>query len=76
MTLAGDVSIMIAGLVRNFQMAFEDGGFCRESLMWCLLLVARIGKSVGNTDVGAFMFHLTGLYGLSERQIMAELGLT
>lgn len=75
MTLAGDIPLVISGLVHNFQAAFEDRGFCREALLWCLLLVARVGRSRGNPDVSGFLFHWTGTYGLSEQEIMGELGL-
>lgn len=75
MTLEGAVPIVIQGLVHNFQAAFEDTPFCREALMWCLLLVARVGKARGSSDLSAFLFHWTGIYGLTETQIMTELGL-
>lgn len=75
MTLSGDTPIIIQGLVRNFQTAFEDPLFCREALMWCLLLVARVGRARGNADVSAFLFQWTGFYGLTETQIMKELDL-
>ncbi|WP_028967918.1 hypothetical protein [Sphingomonas phyllosphaerae] len=75
MTLGGNVPIKIEGLVRNFQAAFEDALFCREALMWCLLLVARVGKARGNADLSPFLFHWTGIYGLTEAQILSELGL-
>ncbi|RYY13447.1 MAG: hypothetical protein EON55_10330, partial [Alphaproteobacteria bacterium] len=47
MTLGGTAPVIIQGLVHNFQAAFEEPPFCREALMWCLLLVARIGKARG-----------------------------
>lgn len=75
MTLASDASITISGLVSNFQAAFEDPAFCREALMWCLLFVARVAKARGNADASPFLFHWTGHYGLTEAQIMGELGL-
>jgi hypothetical protein len=75
MTLAGTVPVMIQGLVHNFQAAFEEPSFCREALMWCLLLVARVGKARGNADLSPFLFQWTGIYGLTEAQIMSELGL-
>lgn len=74
-SLAGDTHIVINGLVGNFQAAFEDQAFCREALMWCLLFVARVAKARGNADASAILFHWTGIYGLTEAQIMAELGL-
>ena len=74
-TLAGGPPVMISGLVQNFQAAFEDRSFCREAFMWCLLLVARVGQSRGNSDVSSFLFPWTGLFGLSEPQIVTELGL-
>ena len=43
--------------------------------MWCLLLVARVGKARGNADLSPFLFQWTGIYGLNEAQIMKELGL-
>lgn len=75
MTLGGSVPVLIQGLVRNFQAAFEDPLFCREALMWCLLLVARVGKARGDADLSPFLFHWTGIYGLTEDQILGELGL-
>lgn len=75
MTLGGTAPVMIQGLVHNFQAAFEDPSFCREALMWCLLLVGRIGKARGNADLSAFLFHWTGIHGLTEAQLMSELGL-
>lgn len=75
MTLAGAVPVMIQGLVHNFQAAFEEPPFCREALMWCLLLVARTGKARGNGDLSGFLFHWTGIHGLTELQLMSELGL-
>lgn len=75
MTLGGSVPVIIQGLVRNFQAAFEDPLFCREALMWCLLLVARVGKARGNADLSPFLFHWSGIYGLTEGQILGELGL-
>ncbi|MEG3162740.1 hypothetical protein U1763_19745 [Sphingomonas sp. LB2R24] len=74
-TLDGTAPISILGLVQNFQVAFEEPVFCREALMWCLLLVARVGKARGATDLSGFLFQWTGLYGLSETQILGELGL-
>jgi len=75
-TLASEVSISITGLVQNFQAAFEDPVFCREAFMWCMLLVARVGRARGNKDVAGFLFHWTGIYGLSEQQILSELQLS
>ena len=75
MTLAGSTPLGISGLVQNFQAAFEDRTFCREALMWCLLFVARVGRSRGNQDVSGFLFHWTGIFGLSEQQMVSELGL-
>ena len=75
MTLGGTAPVMIQGLVHNLQAAFEEPPFCREALMWCLLLVARVGKARGNADLSAFLFHWTGIYGLTEAQLMSELGL-
>lgn len=75
MTLGGTAPVMIQGLVHNFQAAFEDSSFCREALMWCLLLVGRIGKARGNADLSAFLFHWTGIHGLTEAKLMSELGL-
>lgn len=75
MTLGGTTPVMIQGLVHNFQAAFEEPPFCREALMWCLLLVARVGKARGNADLSAFLFYWTGIYGLTEAQLMSELGL-
>jgi hypothetical protein len=74
-TLAGTVPVMIQGLVHNFQAAFEEPPFCREALMWCLLLVARIGKASGNADLSSFLYRWTGIYGLTEVQLMSELGI-
>lgn len=75
MMLAGSVPLTISGLVENFQAVFEDRTFCREALLWCLLLVARIGRSRGESDASGFLFHWTGNFGLSERQIRSDLGL-
>jgi hypothetical protein len=35
--------LFIGDLVDNIQQTFEDREFCRESLQWCLLVIARIG---------------------------------
>lgn len=75
-SMAGNMTLAISGLVQNFQAAFEAPAFCREALMWCLLLVARVGKARGNADVSGFLFNWTGIYGLTEAQILNELGLT
>ena len=75
MALAGETNIVITGLVGNLQAALEDPAFCREALMWCLLFVARVAKARGNADASPFLFHWTGIHGLTEAQIMAELGL-
>ncbi|MCR5870904.1 MULTISPECIES: hypothetical protein [unclassified Sphingomonas] len=69
------MTLAISGLVQNFQAAFEAPVFCREALMWCLLIVARVGKARGSADLSGFLFHWTGIYGLTEAHILNELGL-
>lgn len=39
-------------------------------------LVARIGKARGNADLSAFLFQWTGIYGLTEPQLMSELDIS
>lgn len=72
--LAGNMSLAISGLVQNFQATFEDFAFCHEALMWCLLLIARVGRSRGNSDVTAFIYRWAGIGNLGEREIMNYLG--
>lgn len=67
--------IIIHGLVENMQAQFEEYRFCHEALFWCLLVVARIAQSRGNSDVSGFMFHWTGNYGLTLPIILRELHL-
>ena len=40
----------IDGLVENEQNLFEDPDFCRETLQWCLLVVARVGIHANGCD--------------------------
>ncbi|MEN3974599.1 hypothetical protein [Emcibacter sp. SYSU 3D8] len=75
MTIVGDMPLMIDGLVHNFQAAFENPAFCREALMWCVLLVAQIGRSGGSHDFAGFLFHWTGFYGFTEQVVLTSLGL-
>jgi hypothetical protein len=74
-TLSSAAPIVIKGLVQNFQSAFEDVQFCREAVLWCLLVVARVAQSRGHSDVSGFMFHWTGRYGLGLAHILEALGL-
>jgi|LNAP01.1.fsa_nt_gb hypothetical protein len=41
--------MMYAGFVDNQQKLFENREFCRETLRWCLLVIARIGVHSGST---------------------------
>jgi hypothetical protein len=75
LTVAGRSPFVIGGLVQNFQAAFEDHDFCREAYLWCLLLIARVGRSRGHADASGFLFHWAGVYGSSEQHIREELRL-
>lgn len=75
MTLQGAAPVVIAGLVENRHALFEDQRFCREALLWCLLVVARIAVTRGDRDASGFMFHWTANYGLTLPAILQELGL-
>lgn len=66
-------TIDISGLVENRQALFENQQFCREALMWCLLVVARIGEAAGNADSSAFVLYWTGNHNLSLSDILGEL---
>ena len=71
----GHAPVSIRGLVYNSQAAFEDMEFCDEAFTWCLLVIARIGQARGSQDVSGFMFHWTGMYGLTLPMILGKLGL-
>ena len=75
MTLGGAATIHIEGLCQNFQSTFESPEFCREAYLWCLLLVMRIGQAAGNANPESFCFFWTGVSGLTEAWIVAELDL-
>lgn len=74
-TVQGITPVTIHGLVENRQALFEDQQLCRETLLWCLLVVARIAVARGHEDVSGFMFHWTANYGLTLSMILQELGL-
>ena len=69
------IPLIIHGMTENFQAAFEDADFCRETYLWCMLLLARVAKAAGNSRVDGFCFHWGGHYGLTEESIMRGLGL-
>jgi hypothetical protein len=69
--LDGQIPIVIHGMAENPQKIFEDQQFCRESLYWCLSLIARVSRT---DDIEGFMFHWTGNYGLTLAMIDAVLG--
>lgn len=75
LTIGGDVPVHIDGLVENRQAIFEDEVLCREALLWCLLVVARVGQARGNQDLSGFMFHWTANYGLTLEAVLQGLGL-
>ncbi|TPI37396.1 hypothetical protein FJ414_13665 [Mesorhizobium sp. B3-1-6] len=75
LTLPANAPVTIKGLVENRQALFEDQQFCREALLWCLLVVARVAESRGHLDISAFMFHWTANWGLTTPAILQELGL-
>ena len=75
LTVQGNTPVTIYGLVENRQALFEDRQLCREALLWCLLVVARIATARGHEDVSGFMFHWTANYGLTLPAILQELGL-
>jgi hypothetical protein len=75
LTVQGTAPVTIEGLVENRQALFEDQQLCRETLLWCLLVVARIAAAQGSEDVSGFMFHWTANYGLTLPAVLQELGL-
>jgi len=75
LTIAGEVSVNIMGLVENRQAMFEDEALCQEALLWSLLAVARIGQARGYQELSGFMFHWTGNYGLTLGVITSQLGI-
>ncbi len=75
LTMQGNTPIVIHGLVENRQALFEDPQLCREVLLWCLLMIARIAVARGDEEVSDFMFHWTANYGLTLPAILQELGL-
>lgn len=76
LVIDGQVQVKVDGLVENSQAIFEEAQFCHETLMWCLLVVARIAQAHGNEEVSGFMFHWTGNYDLTLPMILAKLGLS
>jgi hypothetical protein len=70
-TVGGLHPIRIGGLVENQQAIFDDIVFSRETLWWCLLVVARIGQSRGEKDLRGFLFHWTGNYDLTLDALLA-----
>lgn len=72
-TITGTGTITMEGMAENFQALFEEHAFCREAYLWCVLLVARVAKAIGNSDIGAFCFFWTGNYGLTEEALLREL---
>jgi hypothetical protein len=71
----GRIPLVLHGMTQNFQAAFESVEFCHEAYLWCLLLVARVGRAAGNTQIGGFCFYWAGAYGLTERAILDGLGI-
>jgi hypothetical protein len=74
-TFQNPAPVVIEGLVENIQATFEDAQFCGEALLWCLLLVARIGEARGEADASGFLFHWTDNYGLTLQNILNDLDL-
>jgi hypothetical protein len=74
-SIPGGVWLNIEGLAVNRQALFEDVVLCKEVLDWCLLLVARVGQSLGLTSISGFMFRWTGQYGLTLARLLSDLGL-
>ncbi|MBV7519029.1 hypothetical protein [Ensifer sp. ENS12] len=75
LTALADGPVVISGLVENRQALFEEQRLCREALLWCLLVVARIATARGHEDVSGFMFHWTGNHGLTLSALLQELDL-
>lgn len=75
MTMGGTFGLAMDGLVENPQSIFENEQYCREALNWCLLVIARIGQASGVQNIGGFLFHWTGVYGLALSMILTELDL-
>lgn len=67
--------ISITGLVENRQALFEDLDLCREALLWCILLIARVAEALGADSVEGFVFHWTGRYGMTLEDLLESLGL-
>ena len=72
----GRIPLVVGGMTQNFQAAFEDFEFCNEVYLWCLLLVARVGRAAGNVHVEEFCFHWAGAYGVTEDALVERLGIT
>lgn len=54
-TTLGMSGIVLEGMCDNFQQVFEDREFCLEALLWCLIVVARIGLLNNVETANAFM---------------------
>lgn len=65
MTL-GMAEMVIDGMSDNFQQAFEDREFVRESMRWCLLVVARVGLLNSPETADLFMKRWTTLSDTNE----------
>lgn len=72
-TMPGEVWLSIEGLVENRQALFEESELCREALNWCLLLIARVARSLGISAIEGFMFHWTGQVGLTLEAVLSSL---
>lgn len=73
MCLVGELPVTISGLAQNFQAAFENEEFCRETFWWCVKLVAEIGRAAGNTVIEGHCFHWTGIYGVTDERLCENL---
>jgi len=76
LTVEGEVPLIIGGLVENRHALFEDETMCSEAMYWCLLIVARVGEAAGYQQLGGFLFHWTGHYGLTLSKILERLELS
>lgn len=75
LTITGPTPLIFEGLAENFQALFEDQTLCREAYYWCVLVVARVARALGQSAIDGFCFHWTGIYGLTEEILLNELGL-
>lgn len=70
-------NLRIEGLTENRHRQFEEIQFCKESILWCMLLIARIYEAIpenaGKHNHAGFLFRWTGTYGFSLERLVEEL---